>query len=279
MKAPHYLLLLAALLLSACAHLDNGFMRSAEPLEKGETRNSFGVSSSYSMSPGLNFEPDSLLGLNSRSKKAKLGFQFPTGMDIGLGRNFQAGGQLSLAPGDGLGGKYRIWSVTNTSRGYLQYSLPLGDSYWLGFSPGLLFHNEIWEVGPKAFFLGTSDYMLKYQSLGGEFPLTITRTDHSIDRKRSHSLTFRYSILQISSKISSSKSIFHETLYYDQPDQSISRYAFIYTHQLENELAGTFIDLGIELSDKKGLVVPVIGVRTIFDLPWKAKMRLKPEEV
>ncbi|MCB5261186.1 MAG: hypothetical protein LHW64_02640 [Candidatus Cloacimonetes bacterium] len=129
MKAPLYLLLLSVLLLSACAHLDNGFMRSALPLEKGEARGSFGVSSSYSYAPGLNFEPDSLMDLNSGSRGTDLGFQLPTGMDIGLGRHFQVGGQVSLSLGDNLAGKLYSWSITNTSRGYLQYSHPLKDSY------------------------------------------------------------------------------------------------------------------------------------------------------
>lgn len=275
---PIYLLLLSALMLSACAHLDNGFMRSAEPLEKGEARGSFGVSSSYSYAPGLNFEPDSLIDLNSRSRDSKLGFQLPAGMDIGLGRNFQVGGQLSLSPGDNLAGKTPIWSITSTSRGYLQYSHPLRDSYWLGFSPGLLFHNEIWEIGPKIPMPGENYYTLKHQSIGGEFPLTITKTNHSIDQKRSNSLTFRYSILKISSEISASKSIFHQTYYYDQPDQHISRYAIIYTHQLENDRTRTFFDVGIEFSDKKGLIVPVIGLKTLFNPPWKKKMKLTPEE-
>lgn len=66
MKAPIYLLLLSILTLSACAHLDNGFMRSAEPLEKGDIRGSFGISSSYSYVPGLDFEPDYSLNLNNR---------------------------------------------------------------------------------------------------------------------------------------------------------------------------------------------------------------------
>ena len=66
MKGLVYLILLSAFMLGACAHLDNGFMRSAEPLPKGGSRGFASVSSSYSYTPGLNFEPDGTLGLNSR---------------------------------------------------------------------------------------------------------------------------------------------------------------------------------------------------------------------
>ena len=102
MRLPLYLLLLSALLLSACAHLDNGFMRSAEPLEKGEIRQFIGISSSYSYAPGLNFQPDSILVLNAREKRADLLVQFPQGLDIGLGHGLQIGWQASFSLGPGI---------------------------------------------------------------------------------------------------------------------------------------------------------------------------------
>ena len=47
MKGLVYLILLSAFMLGACAHLDNGFLRSAEPLPKGDSRGFASVSSSY----------------------------------------------------------------------------------------------------------------------------------------------------------------------------------------------------------------------------------------
>ena len=270
MKTHIYLLLLSALLLSACAHLDNGFLRSAEPLPGGDTREFVIASSSYSYAPGLDFEPDSALGLNSRARKADLRFQLPAGMDIGLGKGFQIGGQLSLAPGNDFNAGLSP-SLTSSLRGYLQYSLPLRESYWLGLSPGLLYHNEVSSIGQ----IGDKGYLLGQHGVGGEFPLTITRTNHSKDKKNSNSLTLRYSIIRVSSKINEYQSIFHANIKYDQADQNIARYAVIYTHQLENDWTRTFLDLGIEFSDKKGLVVPVIGLKTVFYPPWKKRHKLE----
>lgn len=278
MKTPIYLLLLATLILSACAHLDNGFLRSAEPLQRGNSHGFVSPSLSYSYAPALNFEPDSTLALNSRIRQADLAFQIPGGLDIGLGKGFQIGGQLSLAPGQDFDAGFSP-SLTSAFRGYLQYSLPLMDSYWLGLSPGILLHSEVSSIGPPLMEL-TSDkgHLLKQQGIGGEFPLTITRTYHSKDKKNSSSLTFRYSVIKVSSKINEYRSIFHANAIYDQADQNVSRYAIIYTHQLENGLIRAFMDFGIEFSDKKGLVVPVIGIKTIFNPPWQKKHKSAIEE-
>lgn len=289
MKVPLYLLLLSVLLLSACAHLDNGFMRSAEPLEKGEIRGSFGISSSYSYAPGLDFEPEHILVLNNRIRGSEYVCQAPVGLDIGLGKRFQMGGQVSLSGG----GKKNndIFPLTNSFRGYLQYSIPLGDSdrfglshsYWLGIAPGILFHNETWPIGGEFGIPCSHRHLLEHHDIGGEIPLTLTQTHHfkteSLkDRKNSNSLTFRYSLIKVNSTISRSPSMFGSIYEYDQPDQSISRYAIIYTRQLENNWNRIFFDLGLEFSNKKGLTVPIFGVKTIFGPPWKAKMKQKPEE-
>ncbi|MDD2211333.1 MAG: hypothetical protein PHN71_08470 [Candidatus Cloacimonetes bacterium] len=142
MKVQIYLSLLSALILSACAHLDNSFLRSAEPLPKGKARGMALVSSSYSFAPALNFEPDSTLGLNSRSRKADLGFQLPAGVDFGLGNGFQVGAQLALALDESISPK-PLPSLSTSFRGYLQYSLPIRDSYWLGFAPDMLYHQGV----------------------------------------------------------------------------------------------------------------------------------------
>ncbi|MCB5266311.1 MAG: hypothetical protein LHW41_08755 [Candidatus Cloacimonetes bacterium] len=275
MKAPIYLLLISALLLGACAHLDNSFLRSAEPLAKGDARGIALVSSSYSYASGLNFEPDSTLGLNSRARKADLGFQLPADVDIGLGNGFQIGGQLALALAEDFDRDISFpWpSLTTSLRAYLQYSLPIRDSYWLGFAPGILYHQEVLSIKEKD-SLGPIDepgYLLQQRGIGGEFPLTISRVKHSKDKKISHSLTLRYGIIRVSSKINEYRSIFHYDIIYNQADQIISRYAIIYTWQWGDDLTPIFVDLGIEFSDKKGLVVPVVGIKRLFDLPWKNK--------
>lgn len=268
--------MLSALILSACAHLDNSYLRSAEPLPKGKARGMALVSSSYSYAPALNFEPDSTLGLNSRSREADLGFQVPAGVDFGLGNGFQVGGQLALALAESFSLEY--WpSVTTSFRGYLQYSLPIRDSYWLGFAPGVLYHQEVLSLKKQEEMTGLIDeplYHLKQRGIGGEFPLTISKVKYSKDKKISHSLTFRYGIIRVSSKINEYRSIFHDDIIYDQADQNISRYAVIYTWQWEEEMANLSLDLGIEFSDKKGMVVPVVGVKRLFDLPWGNKPTL-----
>lgn len=277
MKVHIYLSLLSALILSACAHLDNSHLRSAEPLPKGKARGMALVSSSYSYAPALNFEPDSTLGLNSRSREADLGFQLPAGVDFGLGNGFQVGGQLALALAESFSLEY--WpSVTTSFRGYLQYSLPIRDSYWLGFAPGVLYHQEVLslkELEAMSGYIYAPGYLLKQRGIGGEFPLTISKVKYSKDKKISHSLTFRYGIIRVSSKINEYRSIFHDDIIYDQADQNISRYAVIYTWQWEEEMANLSLDLGIEFSDKKGMVVPVVGFKRLFDLPWGNKPTLK----
>ncbi|MDD4560397.1 MAG: hypothetical protein WCQ59_06875 [Candidatus Cloacimonadaceae bacterium] len=275
MKVHIYLSLLSVLMLSACTHLDNCFLRSAEPLPKGKARGTASLSSSYSYAPALNFEPDSTLGLNSRPREAELGFQLPAGVDLGLGNGFQVGGQLALA----LAESHSWPSLTTSFRGYLQYSLPIRDSYWLGFAPGILYHQEDvslkeqepWPWGQ----IDEPGYLLEQRGIGGEFPLTISRVKYSKDKKISHSLTFRYGIIRVSSKINEYRSIFHNDIIYDQADQNISRYAAIYTWQWEKGIANLSLDLGIEFSDKKGMVVPVVGIKRLFDLPWGNKPTFK----
>ncbi len=263
MKTPISLLLLLILMLSACAHLDNGFMRSAEPLESGEIRYATGMSSSYSYAPGLNFEPDSILVLNAREKRADQLVQFPQGMDIGLGHGIQIGGQASFSLGQSfrfrgfMSDTYPEPSRTFNLRGYLQKSFPFVDGLWLGFAPGILIHNEVWD--------SQLCHRLKYQGLGGEFPVTITQTNHTEGQKNSNSVTFRYTKLAVTSRLNVSGPEFWEQHEYEQPDQSIKRYALIYTHQLENSWTRIFMDLGVEFSLKNGLVVPIFGIKTVYD--------------
>ncbi len=266
MKISLYLLLLAALMLSACAHMDNGFMRSAEPLVAGKARMSYAISSSYSYAPGLNFQPDSILVLSDREKKADLSCQFPAGIDIGLGQGLQIGGQASVA----AGGDYHFMkyeqmypdlSLTSSLRGYLQKSFPLANDLWIGLSPGILIHNTVW----SSQMIRRSN--LKHQAIGGEFPVTITKVLHSKDQKDSHSLTFRYTKLQISSRLNVSGPEAWGQHEYAQTDQSIKRYALIYTHQLEKSWSGIFMDLGFEFSTIDGhtaLAVPVFGFKYYF---------------
>lgn len=262
MRLPLYLLLLSALLLSACAHLDNGFMRSAEPLEKGEIRQFIGISSSYSYAPGLNFQPDSILVLNAREKRADLLVQFPQGLDIGLGHGLQIGWQasFSLGPGfrfRGFDETFPEMSRTLNLRGYLQKSFPFVDGLWIGFAPGILIHNEVWDSQLR--------HRLKYQGIGGEFPVTITQTHHTEGQKSSNSVTFRYTKLAVTSRLNVSGPEVWGQHEYEQPDQSIKRYALIYTHQVENSWTRIFMDLGVEFSLKNGLVVPIFGIKTIYD--------------
>ena len=252
------------------------------PWKKGEIRGSFGISSSYSYAPGLDFEPEDILNLNNRIRGSEYVCQTPAGLDIGLGNRFQMGGQVSLSGG----GKKNndIFPLTKSFRGYLQYSIPLGNSdrfglshsYWLGLSPGILYHNETWPIGQEFGISSSSRHLLEHQGIGVEFPVTITQTHHFKthnleDRKNSNSLTFRYSQIKVSSTISTSPSMFGSIYKYDQADQSIPRYAIIYTRQLENNRNHIFFDLGIEFGNKKGLTVPIFGIKTIFSPSWKKK--------
>ncbi|MDD3563736.1 MAG: hypothetical protein PHR32_08695 [Candidatus Cloacimonetes bacterium] len=253
-------------MLSACAHMDNGFMRSAQPLVAGKARMSYAISSSYSYAPGLSFQPDSILVLSDREKKADLSCQFPAGIDIGLGQGLQIGGQASVAAGGDYHFRkyeqmYPDLSLTSSLRGYLQKSFPLANDLWIGLSPGILIHNTVWSS------VTTRRSNLKHQAIGGEFPVTITKVLHSKDQKDSHSLTFRYTKLQISSRLNVSGPEAWGQHEYAQADQSIKRYALIYTHQLEKSWSGIFMDLGFEFSTIDGhnaLAVPIFGFKYYF---------------
>ncbi|MCK9584532.1 MAG: hypothetical protein M0R69_06440 [Candidatus Cloacimonetes bacterium] len=265
MKAPLYLLLLSVLLLSACAHLDNGFMRSAQPLEPGQARHTWGCSSSYTYAAGLQIEPDSLLAHSDRKDKADIYNQIPAGFDLGLGNGLQIGGQMSYALGPYYGYPFECFlcfSDTRAFRGYLQYSLPLENDFWLGISAGILDHKEVWFHDFRY-----DQFKLKHHGRGFEFPLTITKVNQSSDWNRSNSLTFRYTELKVSSEMKRSGGFGQPDLVYEQADQNISRYAVIYTHQMEGQKIGLFTDLGVEYSQRDGdiiLVAPVLGFKLYF---------------
>lgn len=272
MRASLYLILLAALVLSACAHLDNGFLRSAEPLECMEFRSTLGISSSYTYAPGLRVEPDSIIAaLNRREQKTDIGFQTPLGTDIGLGRGFQIGGQVSRSWGPGFrfpgfDEMFAPTSWTSASRAYLQYSVSLGNGYWIAFSPGILNHREVWDSGLR--------YRLRLHGECLEYPLTITMTEQHSELKTSHSFTFRYTELEISSKMNVSGPSAWEQNQYEQPDHSLARYAFIYTYQMEKLSMGMFMDLGFEFNRSKnrrgGQMSPIFGIKYYYQAsPWR----------
>ena len=267
MKTSLYLLLLSALMLSACAHLDNGFMRSAQPLKPGQSRHTWGGSSSYTYAAGLDIQPDSLLTYGNRKDKADLYYQIPAGWDLGLGYGLQIGSQISIGFGPYYGfptyeASLKGPSITSSYRGYLQYSRPQGNDFWLGISAGILDHKEVWYHDLKY-----HQFKLKHHGRGFEFPLTITKVNQSSDWNRSNSLTFRYTGLKVSSEMKKSGGYGKPDLVYDQADQYISRYAAIYTHQMEGQKLGLFMDLGVEYSQRDSdiiLVAPVIGFKLYF---------------
>ncbi len=266
MKIPISLLLLLILMLSACAHLDNGFMRSAEPLGKGETRPFLAISSSYTYAPGLIIEPDSVLAYSDHKDKAELHYQLPAGLDIGLGYGLQIGGQMSYGLGPYYGfPSYEAGLFPQTpniaNRAYLQYSRPLDNDLWLGISAGILNHWDLWDHKLIPYF------MLKHHGMGFEVPLTITKVNQSSFWNRSNSLTLRYTGLKISSELKVNGGYSAPDIVYEQADQNISRYAIIYTHQMEGLKRGSFMDLGVEYSQRDGdiiLVTPVIGFKLYF---------------
>lgn len=233
-----------------------------------EHRQTMGISSSYAYAPGLSVEPDSIIApLNRREQKADIAIKMPLGEELGLGRGFQIGGQAALSLGPGFRFAYydEIYapmSINSALRIYLQYSIPLEDGYWIGFSPGLLDHREVWGSG--------LNYNLKLHGWGFEYPLNITKTQQYHELKTSNSFTFRYTKLKISSMLNVSGPSAWQQNEYDQKDQSVGRYAFIYTHQLEKVNTGMFMDMGFEFNKSKrrrgDQVAPIFGIK--YYLPW-----------
>lgn len=269
MRALLYITCFTSLLMSACAHLDNGFLRSAEPLKSMECRQMVSIASSYAYAPGLSVEPDSIIApLNRREQKADISMKIPLGTELGLGRGFQIGGQVagSIGPGfrfSGYDQTFAPTSINTTYRVYLQYSFPLENGYWIGFSPGILDHREVWGSG--------LNYNLKLHGRGFEYPLTFSKTQPYSELKTSSSFTFRYTKLKISSRLNVSGPSAWEQNEYEQADQSLGRYAFIYTHQLEKVNTGMFMDLGLEFNKSKrhrgGQMAPIFGIKYYFHRP------------
>jgi len=243
--------------------MDNGFLRSAEPVPAGELRISHAHGSSYSYSPGLELYPDSLNAYNLRERRPLFSLQHPLQLEAGLGHGFSAGLQACFW----LGNDYQFRGYEDTdlhkapsisAKAFLQMSARIGKDHWLALTPAITIYRDI-QIPQK--------HLLLRQGIQGcDIPLSLTKVTHHTDHKTSNSFTLRYSWQTVKGDLKVESSIpwdYSHQEFPDQPRQTAYRLAAIYTFNYDKQGKGRFFDLGMEstLSHHTWSVMPVFGIR------------------
>lgn len=248
----------------ACAHIDNGFGRSAVPARAGHVVSSFKIGSSYSPAPSFRFKPDSLNVTQER--KYDLSVNSPTALEIGLGRGFAIGTQtgFSLSAGKSFPGyeEYKRSIILPDVKFYMQISVRQSKNTWLAFTPGYLKHWEVLQPQNRIRFDSVSQ--------GFELPLTISFVKPYQDNRTIDSFTLRYSELRYTGDFFYlGKEPWSQYFYPEQQNMYVHRYALIYTfcHEDNKLQVQKLIDLGFELTyhKEKLMLAPVFGIRMSYD--------------
>jgi hypothetical protein len=266
MKAlPLVALAFMLLLLIGCAHMDNGFLRSAEPLQAGELRIAHTHSSSFSFAPGLELSPDSLNTFSKMEQRPRYSLQHPAQLEIGMGKGFTAGGQLNLWLGKDFefsGYEDTSWHLAPSASGkaFLQWSARVGKNRWLAFAPAVSYYADI-QIPHR-------NMLFKQRIQSVEYPLTYTRVKRHGDHKTSNSLTLRYvqhtANGDLKVKVPGEPFTWDEYLF-DQPEREVHRAAAIYTFHYDKDGKGRFFNLGLELIVTPGSDVTAMPV---FGMSW-----------
>lgn len=255
-------MMLLGLMLTGCAHMDNSFLRSAEPLSAGQQRVAHAHSSSYSYAPALVLSPDSLNVFSERERRPLISMQHPLQWEVGISDRFGVGLQLCAWLGRDF--KHQGFEDTDlhlapsaAGKAFMHYAISVSESKWLAVTPGVTAYADIQKPH--------KNMLLRQRITGWELPLTYTCVNHRAETKTSDSFTFRYGQQKVLGELKvkiPTEPFSYDQLISTQPDATAHRVALIYTFNHETGNKGKFVNLGMELTltENKWSYMPVFGI-------------------
>lgn len=255
-------MLLGWSIIAGCAHMDNSFLRSAEPLAAGQQRIAHAHTSSYSYAPALVLSPDSLNVFSERERRPLISMQHPLQWEVGISKRLGTGFQVCAWLGrdfehKGYEDTDLHFAPSGAIKAFIHYAVGLGEHKWLAVTPSVTAYGDI-QIPHR-------NMLLRQSITGWELPLTYTRVYPHSESKTSNSYTLRYGQQQVHGDLK--VKIPAEPFSYDllnsvQPKHTAHRVALIYTFNHEAGTKGKFVNLGMELTltENKWSYMPVFGI-------------------
>jgi len=250
------------LLFSACAYMDNTHLQSAESIPAGRAKLQLLASTSYNFIPALPLNPDSLSLSHTTypvHRAYAMALAYPCRLSIGLGRGIEIGGQMFVYPTPkekhpGL----EEWDNTKlgiAGKAYIKLSSPIIKNKRISIAPTAITN--------QGTILTNRHVLYTHDITGWEVPLTLSVLGTHKDESRGKSFTLRYSESKVNGSIWVENHWPWEQVFYpDQPNQTIEKYAFIYTYHFNQGKQRKYFDVGFEVTNTPyGLMcTPVFGM-------------------